>query len=139
MQEFVMSFASMGPIRAARVGAVSARVVLAACSAAAVSLFAANAQAKQQFIEEKIIVKYADLDLSKPQDVRVLYSRLRNASDAVCGAYDVRDQRVRLLRQVCYDTALESAVVDVNRAAITELHAKTKRFQVAQGELRSPR
>lgn len=134
-----MSFGSVRTVRAARVGAVSICAAWLACSAALLTLFTADAQAKDELIEEQVVVKYADLDLSQPQDVRALYSRLRNASNAVCGAYDVRDQRVRLLRQVCYDTALESAVADVNRASIIELHAKTKRFQVARGELRSTR
>jgi UrcA family protein len=144
MQEIVMSFRFIRPASAVRISVVAGRVAWAACSVAAISLFAANVQASEQYIEEKIVVRYADLDLSQQRDVGTLYSRLRDASNAVCGAYDVRDQRVRLLRQICYETALETAVADVNRAAITDMHAKAKRIQVAhiqvaQGELSSAR
>lgn len=128
-----MSFESIQSARSAREGASSHRVVCAALGAAALSLLAATAQAKDSHFDDKVAVNYADLDLSKASDTKALYSRLRNASDKVCGWHDVRDIRGRMQHQICFDTALAEAVANVDHAALTQLHDDVQRIRVAQG------
>lgn len=125
---------SFDRIQSARAGATSRRAVYAAFVAVAVSLCTTNLHAKENNrIEEKVVVQYSDLDLSKDGDAKALYARLQNASNAVCGWYDGRDLRIRRLHQGCYEAALEGAIADVNHSALTELHTSGRRIRVARG------
>ena len=125
---------SFDPIQSARAGATSRRALYTAFVAVAVSLCTTTVHAKESNrIEQKVVIKYSDLDLSKEQDAKSLYARLQSASNAVCGWYDGRDLRIRRLHQVCYEAALEAAIADVNHSALTELHTSGRRIRVARG------
>jgi UrcA family protein len=85
---------------------------------------------------EKIVVRYADLDLSSQQDAKKLYARLQRASQHVCREFEGREPARARLRQQCYDEALTSAVADVDHAMLTAMHAN-KNVRVAQGKAAS--
>jgi UrcA family protein len=74
-----------------------------------------------------VIVRYAELDLSKPQGIAVLYGRIQTAAQRVCradsSAYGLYD---RANYSKCYRAAVERAVSQVNLLTLTALHrAKT--------------
>jgi len=76
----------------------------------------------------QIVVNYDDLDISHPQGLEELYSRIQYAAMDVCG-YD-RDPK-ELARQVrpaaCYHAAVDNAIKQVNKPQLTALHhAKAK-------------
>jgi UrcA family protein len=67
-------------------------------------------------------VSYADLNVDTQQGAKVLYARLRQAAHVVCSALNSRDLRFKSEWQRCYDSALSSAVGQVNRIAVTQLY-----------------
>jgi UrcA family protein len=70
----------------------------------------------------KETVAYGDLNLDSEQGAKVLYSRLRRAAQHVCAPLEGRDLTQRQLWESCYDNALASAVVRVNKTMVTALH-----------------
>lgn len=75
-----------------------------------------------------IKVSYAELDITKPRGLEVLYSRIQSAAKTVC---DVDHSRRELARgrhaMACYKTAIDDAVRQINRPTLTALHrAKTR-------------
>jgi len=75
-----------------------------------------------------ITVNYSELDISKPQGLTVLYARIQRAARSVCGVDDSPRELSRARHSmVCYKSAIEDAVRQVNRPTLTALHrAKTK-------------
>jgi len=67
-------------------------------------------------------VSYADLDLSRPEDVRVLYRRLRYAASEVCQPAPLVELSAHAAWEQCYRAALERAVVQVNAPQLLALH-----------------
>ena len=71
----------------------------------------------------KMTVRFADLNLTKPQDVEVLYRRIRLAARLVCtdasDPWDVARNR-RWTR--CFNSAMENAIQLVDRPVLTALH-----------------
>jgi UrcA family protein len=107
------------------------RVVGAALAIAAATLIADIAAAKEQGAVSTV-VKYSDLDLTRPSDTARLYARLKYASQKVCNSYDTRDLKMRELHAACFDKALSSAVAEVNDARLTSLHAAEPRVRLAR-------
>lgn len=70
-----------------------------------------------------VVVKYADLDLNRPTDVRLLYHRIRLAADRACGEREITGSHLTLpsWRQ-CVAAAVDAAVVQVDRPALTAYH-----------------
>jgi UrcA family protein len=68
------------------------------------------------------IVAYGDLNLESPQGAQVLYSRLRNAARSVCTPLEGRDLVQLHSWQTCFNHAVDSAVVEVNKALVSALH-----------------
>jgi UrcA family protein len=63
------------------------------------------------------LVSYGDLDLSSPQGMSTLNTRIRSAVYAVCPREDTRDlQRLNGVRQ-CRETATEGAMLQVQQLA----------------------
>ena len=68
-------------------------------------------------------ISYADLNLSQPKDVTVLYERIQAAADKVCKASSApRDGHHRRNYNRCYQGAVELAVKEVDNVALTALH-----------------
>jgi UrcA family protein len=70
-----------------------------------------------------VSVRYADLDLSRPGDVKVLYHRIRVAADAACGERELTGSHQRASSWVqCVAQAVDEAVARVDRPALTAYH-----------------
>jgi UrcA family protein len=77
-----------------------------------------------QSVENKagIRVHYADLDLSKPEDVSILYKRISRAARDNCGTdAGAWDGRTSLLKK-CIGQTIEDAVNRINKPLLTALH-----------------
>jgi len=101
---------------------ISIRLTVASAFAIVVAgLLTTNASAETRSDTiKKVTVNFAELNLDKPEGVKVLYKRLRKASESVCGGW----QAVRTNRTAkrCYNAALSQAVFDVNKPLLSELH-----------------
>jgi len=70
-----------------------------------------------------VVVKYADLDLNRPADVRLLYRRIRLAADRSCGERVLTGSHLALTSwQQCVAAAVDAAVLQVDRPALTAYH-----------------
>jgi len=70
-----------------------------------------------------VVVKYADLDLNRPVDVKVLYHRIRLAADRACGEREITGSHLSLPSwEVCVANAVDQAVVRLDRPALTAYH-----------------
>jgi UrcA family protein len=96
-----------------RVGAaVVASVALTAFSALGIaSGITAGSHAA---LPPSIKVAYAGLDVSQPMGAQLLYRRLQQAAQGVCGQLDPIDVGAYVRWQRCYDGALQRAVLQVN-------------------------
>jgi UrcA family protein len=77
-----------------------------------------------QSVENKagIRVHYADLDLSKPEDISILYKRISRAARDNCGTDAAAwDGRTSLLKK-CIGQTIEDAVNRINKPLLTALH-----------------
>lgn len=75
-----------------------------------------------------ISISYAELDVSTPQGLEVLYTRIKRAAKSVCG-FDRAPLTTSRGRHslACYQSTVEDAVRQANRPTLTALHrAKTK-------------
>jgi UrcA family protein len=73
----------------------------------------------------QVRVSIADVNLSSPQGIERLYSRLRQAAAEVCGYEpEIRELSQRAAWSKCVDTALDGAVVQVRSIGLAALHAK---------------
>jgi UrcA family protein len=68
-------------------------------------------------------VRFSDLDISKADGAKVLYSRIRGAARDVCGASVGNDPIMRLAIKGCITAAIDKAVKDVNAPMLTYLHS----------------
>jgi UrcA family protein len=68
------------------------------------------------------IVNYGDLNLDSQQGAKVLYARIRSAAGNVCASLEGRDLTEKMLWHGCFDKAVASAVVQVNKTRVTALH-----------------
>jgi len=80
-------------------------------------------------VATSVVVHYADLDLSRPKDARVLYDRLHAAARLVCRESVVVLEDLEHLRQYhdCIDRALANAVTDVGAATVTAVREAATR------------
>ena len=90
---------------------VRAAAVLALASVGIATAGAANAASTEA---PSLRVNYSDLNLSNPSDAHLLYRRLKGAAADVCGNVDSRDLQAYSHFQLCYRSALERAVQQVN-------------------------
>ncbi len=94
------------------------------------------AAADGRFVEESLAVRYTDLDLGKEAGVAKLYGRLRNAAEQVCssGAGPSPLFLSSSLR-ACVTAALDQAIANVDRPAVTAYHAA----KASRAGVRGPR
>jgi UrcA family protein len=69
-----------------------------------------------------VIVRYADLDLSRPSDVERLYSRLQTAADSICLSSSPYELARYAAYQRCLQAVLDRAVSQVPSQALLALH-----------------
>ncbi len=74
-------------------------------------------------IEKSTTIRFADLNLATSEGASALYSRIRSAAASLCGEqFSLWDgNRLREWKD-CYRTAIERAVVEVNRPTLTAVH-----------------
>jgi UrcA family protein len=76
-----------------------------------------------------VVVRYTDLDLSRPRDARVLYDRIHAAARLVCR--NVGDETADLARlseyRRCVHQAVANAVANVSSTEVTQLYARYNR------------
>jgi UrcA family protein len=95
------------------------------------------AVADGRFVEESLEVRYADLNLDKEAGVANLYTRLRNAAEQVCDShYGPSPLFLSSSQRACVTAALEQAVANVDRPALTAYHAARS---TSQAGVRGPR
>jgi UrcA family protein len=70
-----------------------------------------------------IAVKYSDLDLNRPADVSILYHRIRVAANESCGLGEITGSHLKQPSwELCVASAVEEAVAQVDRPALTAYH-----------------
>ena len=73
----------------------------------------------------QVRVGIADVNLSSPQGIATLYSRLRHAADKVCGGEpDSRELGRHTTWSKCVRAALDDAVLQVHSIGLAALHAQ---------------
>jgi UrcA family protein len=104
---------------------LSKRAVLAVVAAAGMIVSAAvAADSKGSFAVPTIAVEYGDLDLTKPEGVRVLHRRLTAAAERVCPRTDVYlSAQDRFAARACRKQALEHAIREIGSPELAALHA----------------
>lgn len=80
------------------------------------------------------VVKFADLDLARPADVQVLYSRIRNAAREVCPGYGPFGYD-----KSCAERATERAVNDVAAPLLAAHQQMLARRQLQAAQARADR
>lgn len=89
----------------------------AAAVAPAIASAAAPGESTGATITESRVVRYCDLDLSKPADAARLYARIRHAAARVCpSSWGDSPQRD------CYDAAVAAAVARINKPLLSARH-----------------
>lgn len=89
----------------------------AAAVAPAIASAAAPAASAADTITESKVVRYYDLDLSKPADAARLYARIRHTAAQVCpSTWGDSPQRE------CFDAAVAAAVAHVNKPLLSARH-----------------
>jgi len=84
-----------------------------------------------------VIVRFADLDLSRSQGLTVLYQRLKGAAETVCIPQNGRDLASQARYKMCWQSALGTAVAKVDQPALTAYYraksgARNATIQMAQ-------
>jgi UrcA family protein len=75
-------------------------------------------------------VRYDDIRLSSPVGVAVLYGRLRGAAERACASLDSADLAAKARHRACYDSALATAVANVNHPGLSQYY-ESKRSATA--------
>ena len=84
------------------------------------------AAAPTQFDDTSVKVSYADLDIHSKAGAKVLYTRLKRASEEVCGiqSHVINGSlAVTLKARTCFHDTLESSVRKIDSDALKEIHA----------------
>lgn len=112
----------MNPIIVRKPAGLAKRHALIAIAALAAALSANVASATTLDAEARqTVVRYSDLDLSRPQDARRLYGRILGAAREVCENFRSADlQRNRIYKQ-CVGKAVADAVAKVQSAQVAAI------------------
>jgi UrcA family protein len=99
----------------------------------AAALVAGFATAGQAAELPQVHVFYGDLNVSNEAGAAVLYQRIRNAAEEVCGTFGVRDLGAAAAAQACKARAIGEAVAAVHAPALTQVYegkvgVKVERF-----------
>lgn len=70
----------------------------------------------------QVHVNYSDLNVNGQAGAAVLYQRIRNAADQVCGAPGVRDLGAASYAKACKVRAIGEAVAAVHSPALTQVY-----------------
>jgi UrcA family protein len=76
-------------------------------------------------------VRFSDLDITKSDGAKVLYSRIRAAARNVCELSTGTDPILRGAIKGCIEKAVDKAVKDVNAPMLTQLRFGSTNVQLA--------
>jgi UrcA family protein len=76
-------------------------------------------------------VRFSDLDITKSDGAKVLYSRIRAAARNVCELSTGTDPILRMAIKGCIEKAVDKAVKDVNAPMLTQLRFGSTNVQLA--------
>ena len=85
-----------------------------------------TAAAPSQFEDASVRISYADLDIQSEAGARVLYSRLKRASERACNKSSYWERAsisMTVKAEECYREALTNAVESVGSDALKKIHA----------------
>lgn len=107
---------------------IIAKSIVAISLVAALTGFSVSAHAATSAVKVRsVTVRYAELDLAKPQGVEALYMRIGGAARRVCRADSSLRLRDRANSSSCHQDAIGRAIEQVNLPTLTDLHrAKVK-------------
>ena len=111
--------------------ALSASLVLSAALS-----FASAAHADDQSPPDRVPVSYRDVDFNRPEAVEALYKRLQFASKVACDTLEPEVPYREADDRACEREAVQGAVHDVDRPALTALHARAAAGQLAMTDER---
>jgi UrcA family protein len=97
-------------------------VILMAALALPLTAFGA---APSHFEDVSVKVSYADLNIDNEAGAKILYMRLRNAAEEVCGlGSDVKlgSRTASSHAKACYREALDKAVTEINHEQLSRIH-----------------
>ncbi len=97
-------------------------IALAAVVALGLSTVAFGANAGEANDVPSRTVRYADLDLNSQKGVTVLYNRIREAAEQVCGYQGLEPLAMAAPVKACVDRAVASGVRAINNARLTHLY-----------------
>lgn len=111
--------------QACSVGSRSCRHIIPLALASMLLLSMVAPLQAQETVEVK--VAYDDLNLARPADAVRLYERLKAAAREACDSQaELRDLKLQLLQQRCYDQSLQRAVQGIGHVSVTAIHAADK-------------
>jgi UrcA family protein len=90
------------------------------CGAMSVGGLQATARAAEDGLPKET-VRFADLDISKPEGAKVLYQRIVAAAGRVCTSDGFQTLRTMKQDKICTDTAVDKAVKAVGSPALSAL------------------
>ena len=97
-------------------------IALAAVVAFGLSTVAFGAHAGETNDVPTRTVRYADLDLNTQKGATVLYNRIRQAAEEVCGYEGLRPIAIAAPVKACVDRAVASSVHAMNNARLTGVY-----------------
>jgi UrcA family protein len=109
-----------GPARRTNGPAKRHALIAMAALAAALTGSLASATTVDDGANQKV-VHYSDLDLSRPEDARRLYTRIRIAARTVCENFRSPDLQLAQIYKQCRDKAVADAVAKVQSAQLAAI------------------
>jgi UrcA family protein len=108
-------------------------------AAALLALAATHNAAASDDGPKQQVVKFADLDLSKPEGAKALYTRLSKAARQVCSGLEGRRLDEIHRYRSCVSESVGNAVAAVNQPALTDVHlAQTGQSRMGPSVARIP-
>ena len=98
-------------------------------AAALVAGFGVAAQATEL---ARVHVTFSDLNVNTEAGAAVLYQRIRNAADEVCGTFSVRDLGAEVAARACKERAIGETVASVKVPALTRVYEAKVGVKVTQ-------
>src|ERR1700719_2412247 len=90
------------------------------CSAALASNVSKDESATNE--RHQYVVRFADVDLSSIDGAITVYSRIRQAANAVCESLDSRVLGLMEKHRACVNQAIADAVASVDRPLLSQYH-----------------
>ena len=70
----------------------------------------------------RYVVRFSDLDVSKPEGATALYARIRHAARIVCAPGESREMGLAAMYRACMEESIANAVAKVDRPLLSQYH-----------------